>query len=312
MTNKYETRGNKFAGSGAKNGNGREPPLPEVEILTPSLSNEWKPRQASDIRAPEPTMRRRKTWLGRSYDDVDDYEEQVRQSAQITKDITTLTRAKTENEEALIEHERTLSKRELMPLMLEQDRMVLGVQVAETRTALYDACQRIRRNEHQAEQDALTDERNAELDTLDFETARAQKRQLLADEQARARHAEEIAGLKAETASLQAQAEHAEARRKLEQAQRAAEEMAATPDDGDPLEFRRAMARERKRQDIARAAAKRERVILDRVNGDETELTEEEIDELEGIRGARERAQRTLDETNALGAIFPRGEDEAA
>jgi hypothetical protein len=72
------------------------------------------------------------------------------------------------------------------------------------------------------------------------------------------------------------------------------------------------MARERKRQDIARAAAKRERVILDRVNGDETELTEEEIDELEGIRGARERAQRTLDETNALGAIFPRGEDETA
>jgi hypothetical protein len=257
-------------------------------------------------------MRRRRTLFG-SYDDVADFQGQIRQSERITKDITALTRARVEKEEVFIEYERILSKRELMPLMLEQDRMNLGVQVAETRGALHAACQKIRRAKDQAEQNALTDQRNAELDTLDFETERARRRQLLADEQARAAHAEELATLKAETASLQAQTELAEARRKLEQAQRAAEDGAVTIDASDPLEFQQAMTRERKRQDIARAAAKRERAILARVNDDESQLTEEEIDELEGIRGAKQRAQRVVDETSALGAIFPQGsEDETA
>lgn len=309
MTNKYEARGSKFAG-GAKKGSTSDLPVPEAEILAPSQRGEWKPRQATDIRAPEPVMRRRKTWFSGSYDDVDDFQAQIRQSERITKDITALTHAKTEKEEAFIEHERVLAKRELMPLMLDQDRMTLGLQVAETRSELHAACQKIRQNEHRAEQDALTDERNAELDTLDFETERARRRQLLADEQARAKNAEALAALRAETASLQAQAELAEARRKLEQAQRAVDEVTVPMHDGDPLEFQRAMAKERKRQDIARAAAKHERVILDAVDGDESLLTEEEQDELEGIRGAKERAQRAVDETNAFGAIFPQGEDE--
>lgn len=304
MTNKYEARGSKFTG-GSKNGEGAQLSAPEVEALTPSHRSEWKPRQATDIAAPEPAMRRRKPLFGGSYDDVDDFQAQIRQSERITKDITTLTRAKTEKEEAFIEHERTLSKRALMPLLLEQDRMALGVQVAETRGALHAACQKIRQNEHQADQDALTDQRTAELDTLDFETECARRRQLLADEQTRATHAEELAALRAETASLQAQADLAEARRKLEQAQRAAENVAKTVDDGDPPEFQRAMAGERKRKDISLAAAKRESVILARVDGDESQLTEEEIDELEGIRGAKERAQRAVDESSALGAIFP-------
>jgi hypothetical protein len=301
MTNKYETRGTKFT-SDASNGSGRELPVPEEEVLTPSRRSEWKPRQATDIAAPEPVMRRRRTLFG-SYDDVADFQGQIRQSERITKDITALTQAKTEKEEAFIRYERILSERELMPLMIEQDRMNLGVQVAETRGKLHAACQKIRRAKDQAEQDALTDQRNAELETLDFETERTRRQQTLADERARAAHAEELAILKAQT-------ELAEARRKLEQAQRAAEGGVATVDDSDPLEFQQAMTRERKRQDIARAAAKRERAILARVNGDESQLTEEELDELEGIRGAKQRAQRAVDETSALGAIFPQGEEE--
>lgn len=309
MTGKYDVNG-KFRTDGAGKRNDSQLPN-QPEILPPSYQKEWKARPAEEIAVPEPVLRHRRTLFGGSYVDMDDYRWQLRSAEETTKAVTSLIRTKTEKEKAFTEYERVLAEREHMPLLIEGDRLSMGIKVARVRSEFQQTLKQIDRQEHQTEQDIINDGRLRELEALEYETELARKRQVLADEKAKAAQAEELAALKAQAEKARAEAELEKERRKTEQAKRSRIDGDVSDlDEDDPHEFECAMAIERKRQDIARAAAKREAIVLARANGDESLLTEDELDELEGIRQAKERAQRNVDETNALGAIFPHeGED---
>lgn len=282
------------------------------EILPPVSSQKWQPRSAEHINVPSPTMRR--TLFGRL--DHAGFQEELREVEQSEKAITSLTQARTQKEQALTEYERTLAKRQLMPAILEQDRVAVLGDVALAQSALRRTLQHITRQEQQDAQGALNDSRLRELETIEYETELARKRQVLAEERAKAANIEEIAALKAKAQQAKAErelreeeAEREKAHQKFEQAKRGRLDHEIGAPDEDPPEFRRAMANQRKHQDIARAAAKREAAILAEAGGDEMHLDADARDELESIRQAKARAQEQVDRTAALGAIFPYGDD---
>jgi hypothetical protein len=282
----------------------------EPEILPPSVSRQqWAARPAQSITVPNPVMR--DTFFGRP--NHADYRRQVQQVNETETAITALVRTRTEKEHATIEYERTLARRESMVGLLEQDRLKIGVGIAEAKVELKKAIHELERQD----EEAINNDRLRELHALDYQAHRAQRQQTLAEETAKAGSAEEIATLKAAAEKARARRELQEEQNRLEAAlakaertRRAREADLDEADDGDPEEFRQAMKTQRKRDNINRAAAKREAEILKRVDGDESLLDEEEVDELEGIRQARARAQQSVDKDSALGAIFPDDEGE--
>lgn len=302
MNSKYDVSG-KYRNSRAE---GSQPRISarEPEALTPSAQRDWTPRRANDISVEDPVLRQHKTLFGTPYVDVGEFHGEIRQAARTNREVVALLKAKTEKEEAFQELERIQARRELLPGRIERERLEIGtgitlaqVEVAKARHLL-------------AEQDraALDHERLAELDQVEFELELARKRAALAEARERAANAEAVAKLKAQTEQADAERERNEATRRLRAHQSGAEGGLAK----EPSEFTAALATQTRRGDIARAAAKRESAILARVDGDESQLTEEEIDELEGIRGAKERAQRAVDESSALGAIFPQESGDEA
>jgi hypothetical protein len=197
--------------------------------------------------------------------------------------------------------------------LLEQDRLQIGVGIAEVKVELQKALQQVELQNQKAQNDV----RCRELDTLAYEAQLAKQQRILAEETAKADAAAELAKLRVDAERARAEQELCVAQCALTAAQVKADRAQHTrqadldeADDGDPEEFRQAMKTQRRRDNTNRAAAKREADILKRVDGDESLLTEEEIDELEGIRQAKVRAQRAADASSALGAIFPYADDE--
>lgn len=304
---KYDVSG-KYGGT-KSNGSTPRLPAPEPEILPPSSQTNWKPRAAHDIAVADPVLKTVKPLFGPAYVDTAGYRAELYDAKQTNEAATALLQAKEKKEEALQSYERTLAQRELLPGLIERDRIAIGIDITLAQVELAKARQ-VLASHDRAVSDAA---RLGELDSVEYELALARKQAELAEAQAMQAQAEKIGGLRAEAEEMsaqqvlyEAQCGRDEAKGKAAQAQRTHDGQAdGFGDDNDPPEFRQAMEVEEKRQRIARAAQEREQAILARVNGDETQLTEDEVDALDGIRQAKARAQRQFDGTAGLGAIFP-------
>src|SRR5512147_2349289 len=75
-------------------------------------------REVAPIDIPNPVLRR--GWF--AHHDHAAFQEEVRDVEQSEKAVTSLVKTRTEKEKALIEHERALARREMMPGLIEQDR----------------------------------------------------------------------------------------------------------------------------------------------------------------------------------------------
>lgn len=293
-----------FTKGGAQGGGEARVPATQPEILPPSSKRDWHPRPAGEISIPSPVMRY--SFFGRP--DHAGFQAEVYEVERSEKAVQSLIETRTEKEKVLTEYERACARRELMPALIEQDRLAVYGEVALAKSALQRTLQHFSREEAQSYHNEQNDARAQELKSLDFEIARAEKLQALAGLQTKAAHAERIAQLRAERELQEEEAKVAAARRKAEQA-RNTRATDSDFDEEDPLEFQRAMAFARKQESIARAARREEAAILARVGGDTSKLTEKEMYELEAIRQARVRAQQAVDASAALGAIFPDEED---
>ncbi len=309
---KYDVSG-KYGGT-KSNGSTPRLPAPEPEILPPSSQTNWKPRAAHDIAVEDPVLKTVKPLFGPAYVDTAGYRAELYDAKQTNEAATALLQAKEKREQALQSYERTLAQRELLPGLIERDRIAIGIDITLAQGELAKARQ-VLANYDRAVSDAA---RLGQLDSVEYELALARKQTELAEAKAKQARAEKIAGLRAQAEEMSAQQVLYEAQCGRDEAEGRAARAQRTRggqangfgDDNDPPEFREAMEVEEKRQRIARASAKREQAILARVNGDESQLTEDEVEMLEGIRQAKARAQRQFDGAAALGAIFPYAESE--
>lgn len=289
---------------------GAQLPACEPEILPPVAREEWKPRSAEPINVPSPVMRR--GFFGQH--DHAGFQQQVREVEQSERAVTSLIRTRTEKEQAVVEYERALARRELMPDLIEQDRLAVFADVSLARAALRRTVEHINQ-QHDAHAYAASEERRLrELEALEYETERARKRRVLAEEQAMAAGAEEIAAVKAKAAAYEAEAELEKARRKVNLAKERRIDIEVDEvdkvDDREPAAFREELARGRERENIRKAARRREEELLAEVDGDETKLSQAQRDRREEIRGAAHRSLKNIDLGAATGTIFPDADEE--
>ena len=241
---------------------GAQLPAREPEILPPAAREEWKPRPAEPINVPSPVMRR--GFFGQN--DHAGFQQQVREVEQSERAVTSLIRTRDEKEKATVEYERSLARRELMPALIEQDKLTVLGDVALARAALRRTFEYINRQQDANSNAAVHEDRVQHLKELEYETELARKRRVLAEEQARAKGAEEIAAVKAKAAAYEAEAELEKAKRKVNLAKerRIDSELgeADDVDDREPAAFREELARGRERENIRKAARRREEEIL--------------------------------------------------
>lgn len=275
---------------------------PAQEILLPTATPErWHPRPAQQLDIPMPGVVR--GFLG----EVRLAATQVRieEHTKCVRAVTDNTKAKTDLEEALTTHERTLAKREHMPALIAQDREEVIQRTLETQATTRRRRFQIEEQEKQDRQDALNRERIRALEALEYEKARALKERELAEARIELEHAEAVAERKAALRALKAELDAARLRADVREERRRSEQD-IEPDEALPRELREALKTEARFGDIDAAAAELERQILVKAGGDEARLSEDDRDTLERIRQGRMRAREAVEAEDALGTIFPR------
>jgi hypothetical protein len=274
---------------------------PAQEILPPTATPErWHPRPTQQLEIPMPGVVRG-FWGGVNLPKT---REGIEEHTRCVRAVTDNTKAKTELEEAITTHERTLAKREHMPALIEQDREEVIQRTLETQAKTRRLRFEHEEQEKQDRQDARNRERVRELEALEYEKARALKERELAEARVELEHAEAIAERKAALRALKADVDVARFRADV-QAERGRAQ-SADEEEGMPRELREALKTETRFSDIDAAAAALEQQTLAKVGGDETQLSEDDRDTLERIRQGRVRAREAVEAEDALGVIFPR------
>lgn len=294
-------------------------PLPT--LASPSVSERvshdlatWKPRSTPDFHLPMPAVPL--DWHGRPK--LAGYAGSIRQLTDITNSVTGLYKALGAKEEALQDAERTHQRRELMPLVKEADRIAMGEQLLRARGALATTEHMLERQRLREEQELVDEERTRELTDYDFKAELANRSRAVAkaeaeaaEMEAKAAQAGALARLNLDAAMAAAETEAWNQKTNRDEAQRRADEARARLDDdlAPPQrdlapELAVALASQRHRQRIRKDADRLEQEILSRGKRDQSQLTEDELAELEDVRQARAVAERQFD-TNGAGIVFP-------
>lgn len=275
---------------------------PAQEILPPTATPErWHARSAEHLDIPMPGVVRG-FWGGVNLPKT---REGIEEHTKCVRAVTDNTKAKTELEEALTTHERTLAKREHMPALIEQDRQEVIQRTLEMQAKTDRLRFQIAEQKKQDRQDALNRERIRDLEALEYEKARIMKERELAEARVEREHAEAVAERKAALRTLKAELDAARFRAEVREEGRRSHDDEAD-EERMPRELRDALKTETRFGDIDAAAAELERGILAKAGGDEARLSEDDRETLERIRQGRIRARQALEAEDALGAIFPR------
>lgn len=274
---------------------------PAQEILPPTATPErWHARSAEHLDIPMPGVVRG-FWGGVNLEKT---RAGIEEHTKCNRALADNVKARTELEEALTTHERTLAKREHMPALIEQDRHEVIQRTLETQ----EKTRRLRvaheEQEKQDRQDALNRERIRALEALEYDRALAEKERELAEARVERQHAEAVAERKAALRALKAELDDARFRAAAQEERQRTQ--TADEDGVLPRELRDALKTETRFGAIDAAAAELERQILARAGGDEARLSEDDRDTLERIRQGRVRAREAIEAEDALGAIFPR------
>ena len=290
--------------------NGTSTPQPPALLPTAPTANgegNWTARRALTLSVPDltPPAANARGWKRRRF------EEQLVYTQQISTAITAVNRVLTEQEDSLQALEEKHIER-APRIHLKQ--IELTQKIALARESLKGTEREIEHRRFARHQEVLNDQRNSELDELTYKLNRAETRAALAEAEARADAAEQVAAHRAQTAAYEAEADLEKARRKVNLAKerRIDIEMDEVDnvDDREPAAFREELARGREREKIRKAARRREEDILAEVGGDETKLSQAQRDRREEIRGAAHRSLKNIDLGAATGTIFPDDDEE--